>query len=365
MKITVKRFTLQKRYPLTISRGTAAGSENLMVEVHHAGIVGKGEMAPTSGGEQPETADEAEHNLNVWGDALADCEPTELQRIEQTIRCQTARAAQAAVDCALHDWIGLRYGLPVWKLFGLDRTRIPHTSVTLGIMSPETVRERIPEIMARLKPHIIKVKMGSPEGMGADQWLFVTAQEEVKKAKRLVEWRVDANGGWDVPTARHMIAWLNERGVYLVEQPLPRGQEKDLPRLQEIHPHHWLGPVYVDESVQTVEDIPPLLGNIYGVNLKLMKCGGLREALRIIHFCRTHNLKVMIGCMSESALGITAAAHLGPLVDELDLDSHLNLLNDPFSGAEYRDGRVIPTDWPGLGVHIRYPNLLQEHPADP
>lgn len=361
MKITITRFTLQKRYPLTISRGTAAGSENLLVEVSHAGIVGRGEMAPTSGGDQPETADEAEYNLNVWGDALVDCEPTELQRIEQTIRCHTARAAQAALDCALHDWIGLRYGLPVWKLFGLDRTRIPQTSITIGILPPEVVRERIPEILARLKPDIFKVKMGSPEGIEADKALLVAAQAAVNKEERDVQWRVDANGGWDVATAQHMIAWLADKSVGLIEQPLPRGQEKDLPALFAKSRR----PIYLDESVQTAEDIPPLVGSISGVNLKLMKCGGLREALRIIHVCRAHNLKVMIGCMSESSLGITAAAHLGPLVDELDLDSHLNLLNDPFSGAEYRDGRIVPNDWPGLGVHPRHTHLAHELPTTP
>lgn len=153
-----------------------------------------------------------------------------------------------------------------------------------------------------------------------------------------------------------MLSWLAERGVEFVEQPLLRGQEADLPALHRDAPL----PLYVDESVRQARDIPPLAHAVDGVNLKLMKCGGLREALRIIHTARAHGLKVMIGCMSETSLAITAAAHLGPLVDALDLDSHLNLNPDPFIGATYADGRVIPTDAPGLGVQTR--KNAPEHP---
>jgi muconate cycloisomerase len=134
--------------------------------------------------------------------------------------------------------------------------------------------------------------------------------------------------------------------VEFVEQPLPRGQEADLPAVSRDSPL----PIFVDESVCVASDIPPLANCIHGVNLKLMKCGGLREALRIIHTARAHGLKVMMGCMSESSLAITAAAHLSPLADSLDLDSHLNLLPDPFAGAALKDGRIVPNDAPGLGV---------------
>jgi L-alanine-DL-glutamate epimerase-like enolase superfamily enzyme len=190
----------------------------------------------------------------------------------------------------------------------------------------------------------LKVKLGNPEGVEADMASFAAAQEAA--GSRALTWRVDANGGWEPEIARGMIAWLAGRGVEFVEQPLARGRECELP---DVH-HNSSLPIYADESISMASDIPPLADRIDGVNLKLMKCGGLREALRIIHTARAHGLKVMMGCMSESSLAITAAACLSPLADALDLDSHLNLLNDPFVGAEYRAGRVVPNSLPGLGV---------------
>ncbi|HZO91963.1 MAG TPA: dipeptide epimerase [Chthonomonadaceae bacterium] len=344
MNITVSRFTVTKRYALTISRGTSAGSENVLVAVEHEGVTGLGEMAPTSGGAVAETAETAEADLRRWTEKLTECAPWEMQRIEAILDAEGGgHAARAALDIALHDWQGRRLGLPVWKLFGLDPARIPPTSLTLGINPPEVIRERVPEILARTGAQALKVKLGSPAGLEADQAMFAAAQEA---ATRPVLWRVDANGGWSVEGARTMLRWLAARGVEFVEQPLPRGQEADLPAV------HWDSPLplFVDESVYLAADIPPLAASIDGVNLKLMKCGGLREALRIFHTARAHGLKVMMGCMSESSLAITAAAHLSPLADALDLDSHLNLNPDPFCGAVLCEGRILPTDAPGLGV---------------
>jgi L-Ala-D/L-Glu epimerase len=351
MKITVSRFTVNKRHALTISRGTSAGSDNLLVEVSHAGIVGMGEMAPTSGGETAETAETAEADLSRWIERLTDYMPSEMQRIEAILdEYPGGRAARAALDCALYDWLGLRHQIPVWQMFGLDRERIPETSITLGINPPEVVRERVPEILDRTQARSLKVKLGSPEGVEADRAMFAAAQEAAELGAFVVRWRVDANGGWNVKTAQGMLKWLAERGVEFVEQPLPRGQEADLPALYKGRAL----PIFVDESVHLAADIPPLAAHVDGVNLKLMKCGGLREAMRIFHVCQAHGLKVMMGCMSESSLAITAAAHLSPLADALDLDSHLNLLDDPFFGAEWRDGRILPTAWPGLGVRRRH-----------
>ncbi len=159
-------------------------------------------------------------------------------------------------------------------------------------------------------------------------------------------WRVDANGGWDVEGALAMDRWLADRGVELVEQPLPQGHEHELPAL---HRGSSL-PIVADESVRTSADVAALADRVDGVNLKLMKCGGLDEALRIIHTARAHGLSVMIGCMGESSLAIGAGAQLAPFVDHLDLDSHLNLLDDPFDGPTFTDGVVRPSDRPGLGV---------------
>jgi L-Ala-D/L-Glu epimerase len=350
MQISLQRFVVTKRHALTISRGTSAGSENLLVEVEFEGITGIGEMAPTSGGAVAETADSAEALLSRWRALLADAAPWELQRVDLLLEGQGGHAARAALDIALHDWLGKRLGAPIWRLFGLDRERIPPTSLTVGINPPDVIREVVPEILERTGALALKVKLGSPAGIDADKASFAAAQEA---AARPVLWRVDANGGWDPESARAMIAWLAERGVEFVEQPLPRGRESDLPAVHRASPL----PIYADESVYTAADIPPIAGSVDGVNLKLMKCGGLREALRIIHTARAHGLRVMMGCMSESSLAITAAAHLSPLADALDLDSHLNLLDDPFVGAAYQQGRLIPSDLPGLGVrpHDRLP----------
>jgi L-alanine-DL-glutamate epimerase-like enolase superfamily enzyme len=258
-------------------------------------------------------------------------------------------AAAAGLDLALHDWLGKRAGLPVWKLWGLSLARIEPTSLTVGINPPEVVREKVPEIMTRTGARVLKVKLGNPEGIEHDQASFVAAQEAAAAlTPEPVRWRVDANGGWEPDAAVTMIGWLAERGVEYVEQPLVRGREDDLPYVFA----RTVLPLYADESVRVAADVPALADRVHGVNLKLMKTGGLAEAMRLVHTARAHGLKVMIGCMGESSLSITAGAHLSPLVDHVDLDSHLNLLADPFIGAAWTGGRVVPNDKPGLGVSL-------------
>jgi len=359
MKISLSRISLTKRHALTISRGTSQGSENLIVQVEHEGVTGLGEMAPSSGGATPDTAATATRFLETLQDACETLTPWDMQQWEQIWSADPggSTGACAALDMALHDWMGKRLNVPVWRLFGLNRARIAPTSVTLGINPPEIIREILPEILARTRAISLKVKLGNPQGIAADQAMFAAAQEVCTGR---ITWRVDANGGWTVEDARKMIPWLAARDVEFVEQPLPRGQESDLPAVHRDSPL----PIYVDESVYRASDIPPLAPHIDGVNLKLMKCGGLREAIRIIHTARACNLKLMIGCMSESALSITAAAQISPLVDSLDLDSHLNLTNDPFMGAAWQDGRVVPNDLPGLGVVYKEPEDISGSLSD-
>jgi L-Ala-D/L-Glu epimerase len=352
MLTTTSRFTIDKRHALTISRGTSSGSENVLVTVEHDGGIGLGEMAPSD--VTGDTADSAVAALDEWASgALAELAPWQMQEIERRLGPvpRHGSAVRAALDMACHDWLARRAGMPLWQLLGLDRGRIPPTSVTVGINPPDVVREIVPEILARTGARILKVKLGSPGGADADRDLFAAAQEAAVSplGGSAVSWRVDANGGWDAPTAVRMIAWLAERGVELVEQPLAEGDEG---ALADVHARSSL-PIYADESVHSAADVVALAGAIDGVNLKLMKCGGIREALRIIHTAKACGLGVMIGCMGETSLAITAAAHLSPLVDHLDLDSHLNLRFDPFVGAAWTDGRVFPTDEPGLGVSER------------
>lgn len=357
MKLTLEVINVSKRHPLTISRGTSTGSSNLVVRLDYDDIEGLGEMAPTSGGAVAESADSAEIAFCRWIDILDGLGPWDSQEIEKRLIDAEGRytdlAARAALDMAVWDWKGKFAGVPVWKLLGLSRDTIPATSVTVGINPPDVVRSRVQETLKRTGAKHLKVKLGNPDGAESDKAMFAAAQEAALAIKDLIEeqptWRVDANGGWTVDTALRMIEWLAARGVEYVEQPLLRGREADL---RELHRSAAL-PIYADESVYLAQDIPPIAEYIDGVNLKLMKCGGMTEAIRIVHTARAHKLRVMYGCMSETSLAITAAAHISPLADELDLDSHLNLLPDPFIGAAFVDGRIMPGDAPGLGVGVR------------
>lgn len=344
MIIKTTPLTLIKRYPLTISRGTASGSQNLLIEVIHEGQSGFGEFSPVSIGDGEETSETAQAALSFWNKVLQSVSPFEMQRIEEIGGGEHKnRAAWCALDMALYDWVGKRVGLPVYRLLGLSPQKIVPTSLTVGINPPDVVRERIPDLLARLRPKELKIKLGSPEGIEADKAMFEVVHELTPPEVGL---RVDANGGWTVEGAQQMVCWLAERGVAYVEQPLPRGQEEDLPAVHRNAPL----PLFADESCRVASDVPRLAGCVDGINLKLMKAGGIREGLRVIHTARAHGLKVMLGCMSEASLAIAASVHIAPLADYLDLDSHLNLLPDPFTGLMWEDGRVLPGDLPGLGI---------------
>jgi L-alanine-DL-glutamate epimerase-like enolase superfamily enzyme len=358
MEVRTRAITLAKRHPLTISRGTSAGSENLIVEIEHEGITGIGEMAPTSGGEVPDTAASALSALDKWLPLLAKSTPLDHQAIETALDAlgpRLDRAARAAIDMALWDWRGKRAHMPIYNLLGLNLDFIPSTSVTIGINPPDVVRERTMDTLRRTGAHCLKVKLGSRDGVDADRKILIAAKQAAQELVELGEvasaprWRVDANGGWSPAAAPAMIEWLSNQGVDYVEQPLIRGTEHHFAAL---HRDSAL-PIYADESAAICADIPSLVGTVDGINIKLMKCGGITEALRMVHTARAHGLRVMYGCMSETSLAISAAAHISPLADELDLDSHLNLMPDPFIGAELVQGRIVPNSNPGLGVKIR------------
>lgn len=345
--MTSRRIELTKRHPLTISRGTITGSTNVIVTVVHDGVFGMGEMAPSD--VTGDSAASAEADLAEWSVALHELAPDEFDRIDAALAVVGAPdrgAVRAALDMACHDWWGRSLGRPVWRLLGLDASRVPPTSLTVGINSAEMIRVVVPEILSRTGARYLKVKLGQSAGIEADQEMFVAAQEAATLAGFSPHWRVDANGGWDIASAQMMIEWLAERGVIEVEQPLAQGNEDGLRYVYRT----TTVPIFADESIRVASDVADFADRIHGVNVKLMKCGGLREGLRIIHTARAHGLKVMIGCMGESSLAISAGAQLAPLVDAVDLDSHLNLVDDPFVGAMYVDGRVRPNDLPGLGV---------------
>ncbi|MGY6704110.1 dipeptide epimerase [Roseinatronobacter sp.] len=338
MKVEYQTLYLKKRFPLRISRGEISGGENLFVSITDGTLTGWGEMAP---GETEGAATVAEGRAQL--DAFC------ANGLDGAIHDIWARAhagsvgacALAALDMALWDLRAKQANMPLYRLLGLARRGVV-SSLTVGINPPEVVRERVPLLLAR-GARALKIKLGSVEGIAADKAMFMAVHDAAKGSGAAL--RVDANGGWSLADARHMMGWLAARGVEYVEQPLVQGAEDQLPELFKTRAL----PIFVDESCRLSSDIPAFAQCVDGVNLKLMKCGGITEALRIVATARAHGLKTMIGCMGESAVSIAAGASLSALFDYIDLDSHLNLDPDPASGAPFEHGVTLPADRPGHG----------------
>ncbi|MBW4612258.1 MAG: dipeptide epimerase [Desmonostoc vinosum HA7617-LM4] len=343
MQIDVTSFTVNKRFPLTISRGTTAQTTNIWVKISQDGIEGWGEASPFSVGNYSQSTDTIRIALQQVVPALQGFNPLQRQQVEQVLtQFQVPCSVRAALDMAMHDWLGKYVGLPLWQIWGLDRNVIVPTSVTIGINSPEGAKARARDWLQFMNVQLFKVKLGSPDGIDADRKMLLAVREQAPD----LEFFVDANGGWNLIDAIEMCSWLADLGIKYVEQPLPRGEEKNLTKLKEHSPL----PIFADESCFTSADIPHLANCVNGINIKLMKSGGLTEAMRMVHTARSCGLQVMFGCYSDSTLANTAAAQLAPLADYLDLDSHLNLIDDPFTGALMQEGRILPNDLPGLGV---------------
>ncbi len=350
MQLSTRRVELTKRFALTISRGTITGATSVIVSIEHDGIVGMGEMAPSDvTGDTPELCE-----------AAIDCLRPRVTHVEPLARHSVLAladevgvlsATRFAIDQALYDWLGKRCGLALFRIWGLDRSIIPATSVTIGINPPDVVQERTSEVLVRTGARILKVKMGSVNGIDYDRDILNAAQRGATDVGISPQWRVDANAGWSFSDAVTMARWLADRGVTYIEQPLAVDNDADLGELSQRSPL----PIYADESVHTSNDVARLAGSVAGVNLKLMKAGGIDEGFRLIHTARAHRLAVMIGCMGESSLSIAAGAHMSALVDEVDLDSHLNLVNDPFVGLSLSNGIVYPGDGAGFGISFAAP----------
>ena len=343
MKIQVKIFTVNKRFPLTISRGTTAKTNNVLVKISQDGIEGWGESSPVKVGDRRQSTEVIHESLQQIKPQLEKFHPLQRQEIERVlITTNLPSSARAAFDVALYDWLGKKVGLPLWKIWGLDCKKIVPTSVTIGINSPEGAKSRTRDWLEFTNIKVLKVKLGNPEGVEADRKMLTAVKDEAPN----LDLYVDANGGWNLTNACEMCDWLANLGVKYVEQPLAQGEEH---KLAELRKHSPL-PIFVDESCFNSQDIPTLANSVDGINIKLMKSGGLTEAMRMVHTARAYGLQVMFGCYSDSTLANTAAAQLSPLADYLDLDSHLNLIDDPFEGASIQEGRILPNNLPGLGV---------------
>jgi L-Ala-D/L-Glu epimerase len=324
---------LHLRHTFRIARGASDVRENLLVEIGSSGLVGCGEAAPIL--RYREDRASAAQAVEAMASRLD--ERAGYATAAGCARVEGQAAAEAAVDMALHDLTGQRLGIPVFELLGLDSRNTPETSFTIGLDRPEIVVGKVREAAAY---PVLKVKMGSDD----DREVLQAVRDCTKQ--RL---RVDANEGWTPGEALARLEWLARLGVELVEQPLPAAMIAETRELRRRSPL----PFYADEAVHRAADIPALAGAFDGINIKLMKCGGLGEAVRMIAVARAHGLKVMIGCMIESSLAITAAAHVSPLVDLADLDGNLLLERDPFVGATVEEGRIVLPDGPGLGVRPR------------
>jgi len=343
MRWRLQRFTLTKDVPLTISRGTITSVQRLCLTVDHDGCCGRAETGGFGTGVRGFDTGAIEAELQALLPTLEPLDPMCRQAVDPLL-APLSPPARCAVDIALHDWWGQRLGRPLWQLWGLDRQACVPTSVTLGLGSPEAVVARL-ERWRRLMPSSrIKLKLGSPAGLDHDRALVEALRPHLDGA----ELQVDANAGWTLEQARRMLPWLAEREVVLVEQPLPPtpGDEAAFADLRGRAPLALVA----DESCWNLRDLLRLAPHVDGVNIKLLKAGGLSEALLMARTARRLGLRLMLGCYSDSSLLIGAAAQLLPLIDWPDLDSHLNLVDDPFRGP-LQDGDLLwPGDGPGLGV---------------
>lgn len=333
MELRARIVSLALAEEFAISRASRTIQEVVQVELAHEGIVGAGEAAPVY--YRGETAESAAEFLAEEAPALAGDDPFALEEIGQRLEDVEGRAAgKAALDGALHDWIGKRLGLPVWRLLGLS-PEAPPTSYTIGIDTVEGTHRRA---RAARDFRALKIKVGGADDLG---------RVEAVRAESDAPLRVDANEGWTLESARELVPALLELGVELIEQPFPADDLDSFRGLRELEPRP---PVVVDEGCHDLADVAPAAGYAEAINVKLAKSGGLREAVRMIHAARALGLRVMLGCMIESQLGIAPAAAIASLVDWADLDGHLLLADEPYTGLELRDGRVLPSPAPGLGV---------------
>jgi L-Ala-D/L-Glu epimerase len=340
LKLRFQPYTLELKHAFGIANSTRTTTPAMLVEIEADGVVGFGEAAmPPYLGESQATAAAFLTRAAALLDSAAAADPFQLETILPEIDRLTPgnTAAKAAVDIALHDWVGKKLGAPWYRIWGLDAARAPVTSFTIGIDTPEVVRQKTREAAIY---KIIKVKLG--RGMEGDRLMIDTIREVTATPIT-----VDANQGWkDREEALRMIEWLVTRGVVFIEQPMPKEQISDTAWLRERSPL----PLIADENVQRLADVTACAGAFHGINIKLMKCTGLREAHRMIILARALGLKVMLGCMTETSCAISAAAQLSPLVDWADLDGAVLIKNDCFDGATIVDGKITLPDRPGIGV---------------
>jgi L-alanine-DL-glutamate epimerase-like enolase superfamily enzyme len=334
MKLTFKPYTLELKHVFTLATSSRTTTPVMLTQIEYDGITGYGEASmPPYLGESHESA--AKFLSRVELSQFRD--PFQLENILEYVDSIDSLnpAAKASVDIALHDLVGKLIGKPWYKIWGFDRDKTPFTSFTIGIDTSEVVKQKVKEAE---EYKVLKVKLGRD----TDKEMIETIRSVTNKP--IV---VDVNQGWkDRQFALDMIHWLNERDVKMVEQPMPKEMVDDMAWLTEKSPL----PTFGDESVQRIPDVIKAHGVYSGINIKLMKCTGLREAHKMMTLAKSLGMQVMLGCMTETSCGISAASQLSPGIQWADLDGALLISNDPFEGTKVIDGKVLLNDEPGIGI---------------
>lgn len=328
-------YELKLRHVFTVATYSRTTTPDVQVEITYDGVTGYGEASmPQYLGQtvQSVTTFLQKVDLSQFND------PFELEDILAYVDSLSPgdTAAKAAVDIALHDLVGKLLGAPWYKIWGLNKAKAPNTTFTIGIDTPDVVRQKTRECASKF--NILKVKLGRDN----DKEMIETIRSVTD-----LPIAVDVNQGWkDREKALDMIFWLKEHGIVMVEQPMPKEMKDDIAWITERSPL----PIFADEAIQRLKDIKNVEGAYSGINIKLMKCTGMREAWKMLNYARARGMKVMVGCMTETSCAVSAAAQLSPAVDFADLDGNLLISNDRFKGMEVVKGKITLPDRPGIGV---------------
>lgn len=340
MRLRFFPYELKLRHVFTVASYSRSTTPDVQVEIEYDGVIGYGEASmPPYLQEELGTMESVMGFLrDLQGKIGRFADPFQLEDILTYVDglSEGNAAAKAAVDIALHDLVGKLLQTPWYKLWGLDREKTPSTTYTIGMDTPDMVRKKTEECAGRF--NILKVKLG----LDNDKAMIETIRSVTN-----LPIAVDANQGWtDRQYALDMIYWLKEQGIVMVEQPMPKNRLDDTAWITQQSPL----PIFADESVQRLKDIVGLKGAFTGINIKLMKCTGMREAWRMLNLARALDMGVMVGCMTETSCAVSAAAQLSPAVDFADLDGALLIANDRFRGMEVIKGKITLPDLPGIGV---------------
>ena len=314
MKMTFFPYELKLRHVFTVATYSRITTPDVQVEIEYEGVTGYGEASMP-----PYLGETVESVMNFLGKVNLEqfSDPFQLDDILSYVDSLSPKdtAAKAAVDIALHDLVGKLLGAPWYKIWGLNKEKTPSTTFTIGIDAPDVVRAKTKECADQF--NILKVKLGRD------------------------------NQGWaDRQYALDMIHWLKEKGVVMIEQPMPKEKLEDIAWITQQSPL----PIFADESLQRLGDVAALKGAFTGINIKLMKCTGMREAWKMVTLAHALGMRVMVGCMTETSCAISAASQFSPLVDFADLDGNLLISNDRFKGVEVVKGKITLNDLPGIGV---------------